>query len=86
MVTWANREAVPSELQLLTDYPAPQSSESNWETIVAELPERLRVVVERYYVSGNTFRHIAKDLGVCQARARQLRDKAIRLLREKVTA
>lgn len=84
MQTWISRDAVPIEWQLLNDCPISPKHESNLDWLCADLPDRLRLVIERYYVSGNTLKDIARDLGVCEQRAQQLKNQAVKLLREKV--
>ncbi len=49
---------------------------------VAELPERLRSVVERYFFQQHKMADIARDLGVTESRISQLRSVALTMLRE----
>src|SRR6478735_6920475 len=49
---------------------------------VAELPERLRIVVDGHYLRGRTFEEIAADLGITRARVYQLRADAVLLMRD----
>ena len=49
---------------------------------VAELPERLRTVVERYFFQQHKMADIARDLGVTESRISQLRSVALTMLRE----
>jgi len=49
---------------------------------VAELPERLRIVVDGHYPRGRTFEEIAADLGITRARVYQLRADAVLLMRD----
>ncbi|MFI7585855.1 sigma-70 family RNA polymerase sigma factor [Spongisporangium articulatum] len=49
---------------------------------VAELPERLRLVVTQYYLEQRPLTEIAETLGVTQSRASQLRSEGLDLLRE----
>lgn len=44
---------------------------------VAHLPERLRHLVEGYYLRGEFLHDLAEDLGVTEARASQLRTEAV---------
>lgn len=48
---------------------------------VAELPERLRIVVEQYFLAQRKMADIAADLGVTESRVSQLRSEALTLLR-----
>jgi RNA polymerase sigma factor for flagellar operon FliA len=50
------------------------------------LPERLRLVVHRYFFEERTVTEIAEELGVTQSRVSQLRSEAIELLRDGVNA
>ena len=49
---------------------------------VAELPERLRVVVEGYFLAERPMAEIAEELGVSESRISQLRAEALVLLRD----
>lgn len=49
---------------------------------IAELPERLRMVVTQYYLEQVQLTEIAEALGVTQSRASQLRSEGLDLLRE----
>ena len=49
---------------------------------VAELPERLRVVVEQYFLAERPMAEIAAMLGVTESRISQLRAEALVLLRD----
>jgi RNA polymerase sigma factor FliA len=53
---------------------------------IAELPERLRVVVAGYYLQQRPLTEIAEELGVTQSRASQLRSEGLDLLREALEA
>ena len=48
---------------------------------IAELPERLRVVVRDYYLRERPMAGIAADLGVSESRVSQMRSEALELLR-----
>jgi RNA polymerase sigma factor for flagellar operon FliA len=48
---------------------------------VAELPERLRTVVEQYFFAQRKMADIAQELGVTESRVSQLRSEALALLR-----
>lgn len=49
---------------------------------IAELPERLRVVVEAYFYGNQRMADIAADLGVTESRISQLRTEALAMLRD----
>jgi RNA polymerase sigma factor for flagellar operon FliA len=53
---------------------------------VAELPERLRTVIEEYFFNNRKMADIAEDLGVTESRVSQLRSEALRYLREGMQA
>jgi RNA polymerase sigma factor for flagellar operon FliA len=48
---------------------------------VAELPERLRTVVEQYFFAQRKMADIAEELGVTESRVSQLRSEALAMLR-----
>jgi RNA polymerase sigma factor for flagellar operon FliA len=48
---------------------------------VAELPERMRVVVEQYFLAERPMAEIAAELGVSESRVSQIRAEALVLLR-----
>lgn len=49
---------------------------------IAELPDRLRIVIEAYFYGNQRMADIASDLGVTESRISQLRTEALALLRE----
>ena len=49
---------------------------------VAELPERLRVVVEDYFFAERPMAEIAEELGVSESRVSQMRAEALVLLKD----
>ncbi|WP_279236573.1 sigma-70 family RNA polymerase sigma factor, partial [Nocardioides sp. SR21] len=49
---------------------------------IAELPERLRIVVEQYFLAERPMAEIAETLGVTESRISQLRAEALVLLRD----
>jgi RNA polymerase sigma factor FliA len=49
---------------------------------IAELPERLRIVIEAYFYGNQRMADIATDLGVTESRISQLRTEALIMLRE----
>lgn len=53
---------------------------------VAELPERLRTVITRYFLQGHPMVDIAKDLGVTESRVSQLRAEAMILIRDGINS
>jgi RNA polymerase sigma factor for flagellar operon FliA len=48
---------------------------------IAELPDRLRTVVQRYFFENRKMAEIAQELGVTESRVSQLRSEALSLLR-----
>jgi RNA polymerase sigma factor for flagellar operon FliA len=53
---------------------------------VTELPERLRVVVEGYFLAERPMAEIAAELGVTESRVSQLRAEAMVLLRDAINS
>ncbi|MGH8960016.1 MAG: sigma-70 family RNA polymerase sigma factor [Jatrophihabitantaceae bacterium] len=53
---------------------------------IAELPDRLRTVVEEYFFQQRKMADIADDLGVTESRVSQLRSEALALLRSGMRA
>lgn len=49
---------------------------------IAELPDRLRAVIEAYFYDNQRMSDIAADLGVTESRVSQLRTEALALLRD----
>lgn len=49
---------------------------------IAELPERLRVVIEEYFYGNRRMSDIAAELGVTESRISQLRTEALTMLRD----
>jgi RNA polymerase sigma factor for flagellar operon FliA len=49
---------------------------------IAELPDRLRTVIEAYFYGNQRMADIAADLGVTESRVSQLRTEALALLRD----
>lgn len=49
---------------------------------IAELPERLRAVIEAYFYGNQRMADIAADLGVTESRISQLRTEALTMLRD----
>jgi RNA polymerase sigma factor FliA len=79
---------VDTEGLVVASEPAPDEELLNRERIgylndaVAELPERLRVVVEGYFLQERPMHEIAKELGVTESRVSQIRAEALTLLRD----
>ena len=53
---------------------------------VAELPERLRVVVQEYFLAERPMAEIAEQLGVSESRVSQMRAEALVLLKDAINA
>ena len=53
---------------------------------VAELPERLRVVVQEYFLGERPMAEIAEKLGVSESRVSQMRAEALVLLKDAINA
>jgi RNA polymerase sigma factor for flagellar operon FliA len=53
---------------------------------IAALPERLRTVVESYFLDERPMAHIATELGVTESRVSQLRAEALTLLRDGINS
>ncbi|HEY3736871.1 MAG TPA: sigma-70 family RNA polymerase sigma factor [Jatrophihabitans sp.] len=53
---------------------------------IAELPDRLRTVVEQYFFEQRKMIDIAEDLGVTESRVSQLRSEALAMLRDGLRA
>lgn len=74
--------------QLVSRAPRPDESLLGREEMeylvdaVAELPERLRHVVEQYFLAERPMAEIAETLGVTESRVSQMRAEALVLLRE----
>jgi RNA polymerase sigma factor for flagellar operon FliA len=73
---------------LVSSTPDPQATLEHRERLtylteaVAELPERLRLVVEQYFLAERPMAEIAATLGVTESRISQLRAEALVLLRD----
>jgi RNA polymerase sigma factor for flagellar operon FliA len=73
---------------LVSSTPDPQATLEQHERLtylaeaVAELPERLRLVVEQYFLAERPMAEIAATLGVTESRISQLRAEALVLLRD----
>jgi RNA polymerase sigma factor for flagellar operon FliA len=89
-------DAAPSpeslEAALPHDEPTPEAELLKGEQIrylraaVAELPERLRVVVDMYYLQGRPMADIAEVLDVTESRVSQMRAQALELVRDGMNA
>ncbi|MDF1605954.1 FliA/WhiG family RNA polymerase sigma factor [Nocardioides sp. YIM 152315] len=73
---------------LVSGSPTPEASFEHRERLtylteaIAELPERLRHVVEQYFLAERPMAEIAATLGVTESRVSQLRAEALVLLRD----
>ena len=73
---------------LVSTTPSPEQAIEHQERLtylaeaVAELPERLRTVVEGYFLAERPMAEIAEELGVTESRVSQLRAEAMVLLRD----
>jgi RNA polymerase sigma factor for flagellar operon FliA len=73
---------------LISSAPSPEVLAEHRERLtylseaVAELPERLRVVVEQYFLAERPMAEIAATLGVSESRVSQMRAEALILLRD----
>lgn len=89
-------DAAPSpeslEAALPHDEPTPEAELLKNEQVrylraaVAELPERLRVVVDMYYLQGRPMADIAEVLDVTESRVSQMRAQALELVRDGMNA
>ena len=74
--------------RLVSSAPDPQAALEHREQLtylteaIAELPERLRLVVEQYFLAERPMAEIAETLGVTESRISQLRAEALVLLRD----
>ncbi len=74
--------------RLVSSAPDPQAVLEHRERLtylteaIAELPERLRLVVEQYFLAERPMAEIAETLGVTESRVSQLRAEALVLLRD----
>lgn len=74
--------------RLVSSSPTPEAMFEHRERLtylteaIAELPERLRLVVEQYFLAERPMAEIAETLGVTESRISQLRAEALVLLRD----
>ena len=74
--------------RLVSNAPDPQTALEHRERLtylteaIAELPDRLRLVVEQYFLAERPMGEIAETLGVTESRVSQLRAEAMVLLRD----
>jgi RNA polymerase sigma factor FliA len=74
--------------RLVSSTPTPEAQLEHRERLtymteaIAELPERLRHVVEQYFIAERPMAEIAATLGVTESRVSQLRAEALVLLRD----
>ncbi len=62
-----------------------QERSESLRAAVAALPERLRIVVEGYFLGERPMAELARELGVSESRISQMRAQALELLREGLT-
>jgi RNA polymerase sigma factor for flagellar operon FliA len=62
-----------------------QERSSTLQAAVEALPERLRIVVQGYFLGERPMAEIARELGVSESRISQMRAQALELLREGMT-
>ncbi|MBF4163616.1 FliA/WhiG family RNA polymerase sigma factor [Nocardioides sp. CBS4Y-1] len=73
---------------LVSSTPAPSETVEHRERLeylvaaISELPERLRVVVQEYFLAERPMAEIAEQLGVTESRISQIRAEALTLLRD----
>jgi RNA polymerase sigma factor FliA len=78
----------PIDDMLVSHVPGPQDLVEHREKVaylqdaVAELPERLRIVVEGYFFAEQPMAEIAAELGVTESRVSQMRAEALLLLKD----
>jgi RNA polymerase sigma factor for flagellar operon FliA len=78
--------------RLVSSTPTPEAQLEHRERLtymteaIAELPERLRHVVEQYFIAERPMAEIAATLGVTESRVSQLRAEALVLLRDALNA
>ncbi len=83
----AGTETTYEEL-LVSSSPTPEEEALHREKLdylveaIAELPERLRVVVQEYFLAERPMAEIAETLGVSESRISQIRAEALVLLRD----
>ncbi|MGA8257260.1 MAG: FliA/WhiG family RNA polymerase sigma factor [Nocardioides sp.] len=83
----AGTETTYEEL-LVSSSPTPEDEALHREKLdylveaIAELPERLRVVVQEYFLAERPMAEIAETLGVSESRISQIRAEALVLLRD----
>jgi len=81
-------QEVAPDTMLRSDRPTPEEEVEHRERLsylmdaVAELPERLRVVISDYFLGERPMNQIAAELGVTESRVSQLRAEALVLLRD----
>ncbi|WP_240641035.1 sigma-70 family RNA polymerase sigma factor [Nocardioides ferulae] len=73
---------------LISAFPDPAAAAEHQERLtylvaaIAELPDRMRTVVEEYFLAERPMAEIAAELGVTESRISQIRAEALVLLRE----
>ena len=82
----------PYAESLASNAPSPEQMVEHRERLtymveaVAELPERLRVVVQEYFLAERPMAEIAETLGVTESRVSQMRAEALVLLKDAINA
>lgn len=81
----------PLDVVILSSTPTPEQLLENKERLdylveaIAELPDRLRTVVQDYFLVERPMAEIAAELGVSESRVSQMRAEALSLLRGALT-
>lgn len=81
----------PLDVVILSSTPTPEQLVENKERLdylveaIAELPDRLRTVVQDYFLVERPMAEIAVELGVSESRVSQMRAEALTLLRGALT-
>lgn len=79
---------IPFEDMVVSTSPSPAECLEHRERLgylidaIAELPQRLRIVVQEYFLAERPMAEIAEALGVSESRISQIRAEALSLLRE----
>jgi RNA polymerase sigma factor for flagellar operon FliA len=81
-LTPAGQSALPAELNGPESILLQREQIEQLRGAIAQLPERLRVVIEQYFFEHQRMAPIAEMLGVTESRVSQLRSEALLKLRE----
>ena len=79
---FSSKEVVDSESGGPEDHILESEFQTYLRAAVTALPDRLGVVITRYFLQGHAMADIAEDLGVTESRVSQLRAEALVLLRD----